>query len=283
VEGFRVSYPANGGAPVAEDFPITYFMSSAMRARLAFVEMGKLRRGESFLYHVLADPEDRPAPRRAGTFRVERVNPALPLRGGDLAGALAAASPRGTLQPEDLPVFVPRPVLEEVAAAARAGGDRETGGFLIGHLCRDESVPELFARVTAEVPARHTEASAARLGFTPETWTAVEAALSLRGRQEIPLAWWHSHPLLAACRECPPEKRGTCSRALDFFSEQDETVHRAMFAAAYCTALVATGQPGGDFDFSLYGWRKGLIEPRGFHVIEEGGDGGGASETRRSP
>jgi hypothetical protein len=288
VEGFRLSCGNGGQARVFEDFPITYFMQSAMRARLAFVELGKLRRGESFLYHVLADPEKGAASGAARTFRAERVIPALPLRNGDLAGTLASASPRGEPQDGDLPVFLPRAVLDEVGTRARAGGERETGGFLIGHLCRDESVPELFARVTAQVPARHTDASTARLSFTPETWTAAEAAIALRGRGEIPLAWWHSHPLPGHCLECPPEKRGSCSRALDFFSEQDETVHRAMFAAAYCTALVATGQPGGDFGFSLYGWRKGLIEPRGFHVTDEptsarpGEGGADAIPARRS-
>ena len=130
---------------------------------------------------------------------------------------------------------------ETVELMVRAGG-KETGGILIGHLHRDPGRRQLFLEVTAQIPAQHAEQELARLTFTPETWTAVDAALALRGKGEIQLGWWHSHPASHWCDDCPPETRRRCKSAGapsgDFFSAHDVALHRTVFPRAYSIALV---------------------------------------------
>jgi hypothetical protein len=91
---------------------------------------------------------------------------------------------------------------------------------------RDPALPEIFAEVSAQVPAEHTQGTVAKLTFTAETWSAAHAAIHLRNQQEVYLGYWHSHPVREWCksRECSPEKQKTCHLAKDFFSEDDSAV-----------------------------------------------------------
>ena len=127
--------------------------------------------------------------------------------------------------------------------------------------------------MTAQIPAQHTEQELARLTFTPETWTAVDAALALRDGGEIQLGWWHSHPASHWCDACPPEKRQRCKTAGtpsgDFFSAHDVALHRAVFPRAYSIALVLSDGCGnaGTPVWRLFGWRYGMVMARGFHLM----------------
>ncbi|HNT89567.1 MAG TPA: hypothetical protein PKL84_17020, partial [Candidatus Hydrogenedentes bacterium] len=157
----------------------------------------------------------------------------------------------------------------------RDAGPCETGGMLIGRLCRDADAGELFAEVTAQLPAEHVQADSASLTFTGETWAAARDAIRLRGGSETPLGWYHSHPAKEWCKDCPPEKRATCSLEC-FFSAADQQVHATLFPHAYSVALVVTdGQRGLRFD--LYGWRRTRILQRGFHMLRADGGRGEAS------
>jgi hypothetical protein len=148
---------------------------------------------------------------------------------------------------------------------------RETGGILIGMLWRDAAAGEIFAEVTAQIPALHTTGTEVKLTFTPETWAAADAALRLRGRGECYLGYWHSHPVREWCkaRECTPEKQKSCALAKDFFSTDDEAVMRAAFPRAYSLAIVANDTAFTDLSFSMFGNREGLMQPRGFFVLED--------------
>jgi hypothetical protein len=130
--------------------------------------------------------------------------------------------------------------------------------------------------VTGQIPARNTEADLTTLRFTAETWTQVQSTLDLRGREEIMLGWWHSHPKQAWCKQCPDDKQADCQLLCDFFSAHDRRLHRAVFPRAYSIALVVNDMADGH-TYSLFGWRKGQIELRGFHLARD------PSETRRSP
>ena len=271
--GFRVSISGNGAGGAAGDFPITYFAGLAQAASSQFVERGELKDGEYFKYSVVAFP--RPAERPAAPglgLTAEEIAPVLPLVETPLAGFLERGVPAGALEAPDMPVFIPRQVLEEAAALTRAAGERETGGILIGHLRRDAGLPEIFAEVTAQVWAEHTEGSTTRLTFTAQTWTAVQAAIALRRRGELYLGFWHSHPVQEWCKTCPPEKQRACSLAKGFFSADDQALFRAIFPRAYSVALVATVIAGDEVKHTLFGWRQGLVQPRGYYLI--GGDHG---------
>jgi proteasome lid subunit RPN8/RPN11 len=168
---------------------------------------------------------------------------------------------------DDVHVFIPRQVVEEAVAIANRARTVETGGVLVGSLHRAASTGDIFVEVTAQVPALHTESSAATLTFTPETWSAVRAAIDLRGQDELLLGWLHSHPNF--CQDCPPERKNRCLMSRSFFSATDCHLHRTVFSRAYQIGLLLSDHGEPELELNLFGWRHGSIESRGFHVLED--------------
>ncbi len=268
--GYRVQITQPGGQAVASDFPITDFRDFANATASAFVEQKRLREGEVYTYMVVAHPTAPEAP-DAGGLQVTNASPRIPAGDASLDSFLVRATPHGAPDVLDIPVFVSSQVLEEAAAQTRACQGTETGGVLIGSLWRDRTAGEIFAEVKAQIPAEHAAGTKVRLTFTPTTWTAAEAALRLRGRGEIYLGYWHSHPVREWCktRTCTLEAQKVCRFAKDFFSADDEAVMRAAFPRAYCVAIVANDTAFTDLTFSMFGNHQGMIRPRGFYILEE--------------
>lgn len=267
LEGFRVNIVTRAG-DVATDFTAAYLKGLAAQAANHFIENGRLQTGDRFRYLAAAfrQQDERPSGSRF-QFTTEEVAPSIALKDSLVADSLAGSVPHGTICAGDVPVFVPQRVLDEAAAASGEAGAKETGGILIGHLNRDRTIPELFVEVTAQIHARHTEADLTKLTFTADTWTEVQAAIDLRRKREIMLGWWHSHPVREWCKDCAPERQQVCKMASDFFSAHDQALHRTVFPRAYSIALVAN-VTSADLTFSAFGWREGLLEPRGFHLVE---------------
>lgn len=265
----RLRLPGEGGETVAE-FPSAYFRAGAEQAASALVAEGKLAEGEKFAYLATAYPAARPAtPGATGggaLFEAEEVASPARVRRGALARFRRRARAQGSADERDLPFFLPAGVLAEAAELGTAAGACETGGILVGHLRRDRG-GELFGEVTAQVPALRAEGSATRLTFSPEVWTEARAALDLRRRDELMLGWWHSHPVREWCKDCPPEKRRGCRLAADFLSAHDRLLQRAVFPRAWSVALVVNVVADGPPTFSFFGWREGLLQPRGFDLL----------------
>ncbi len=172
----------------------------------------------------------------------------------------------------DYPVFVPGSILRQFEAQKAAAGGVETGGILAGHLYKDNASYELFAVISALIPAEHTDATSVKLSFSPETWQAARAAVQSRGRGEIWAGWIHSHPAREWCK-CGEEAQKTCQLGSQFFSADDQALHRAVFMAPFLIALVMGDRPllEGGWDEavpSMYGWRDGAVDPRPFYLIE---------------
>jgi hypothetical protein len=254
---------------VTTDFSTTYFGGLALQASRAFVEKGVLKDGDKFRYAATAFPRQQPENAPKFQLTAEEVAPALSIKQSVLADFTNRARLHGQVMADDLPVFIPRLVLVEAAALSREAGAKETGGILIGHLHRDAESSEIFVEVTAYIVARNAEADLAKISFTAKTWTDVRAAIGLRHKDEIMLGWAHSHPAREWCKDCPVEKQRVCGMANDFFSSHDRALHRTVFPRAYSVALVvndvAFDKPG----FSMFGWRRGQIEPRGFYITNE--------------
>jgi len=268
VEGFRVSIATSADEVVA-DFPTSYFKSLATQASSHFIEKGRLQNGDRFRYLVAAFRQESEKPSASRfQFTTEEIAPPIAIVDSSLADRVVAAVPHGAIRVGDVPVFIPQRVLDEAASLSRQSVAKETGGILIGRLHRDASVPEIFVEVTAQIHARHTEADLTKLTFTSETWTEVQGAIELRGKGEMMLGWWHSHPVREWCKDCAPERQQVCKMASDFFSSHDQALHRTVFPRAYSIALVANDVAAGDVTFSAFGWREGLLESRGFYVGE---------------
>jgi len=269
IEGFRVTLEARHAQQVTADFTKAYFNELAKRAASLLIQQGVLQKGESFKFLVMAYP--RPEQKQAESkllFTTEDAGTDLTVTDAALAEFASRGTLQGTVHVDDMPLYVPQRVLTEAVALSKMAGAKETGGILIGRLVRDVSVPEVFAEVTAQIPALHTKATLTSLTFTADTWTDVRAALDLRRKGEVMLGWWHSHPVREWCKACTVESQKECAMSHDFFSEHDRALHRTIFPRAYSVGLVVNDQAGDDATFSMFGWRRGLIEARGFHVVE---------------
>ena len=257
-----------GDEDTLERLESSYVRGLAERATSHLISRGLLNGGDRAVYVVTAFAQDLvPADEPTVSIEADDVSTLPQATAGSVAALDARSNVRVDVDRRDFPVFVPQQVLDEASELARGAGDAETGGILIGHLRRDVATRTVFAEVTAQIAARHTTATASRLTFTRETWTAVTAALALRRSGETMLGWWHSHPVRVWCAKCPPERQVECTLAQGFFSEHDRALHRTVFPRAYAVGLLVNDRADGA-TFSMFGWRRGRLEARGFSVLD---------------
>jgi len=262
---------------VAREIPKAYVRGLVQRASASLVERGVLHAGDTYRWIVSAFPAaDEPEP---DGFSLEEIAQPLPVADGSLASFIGRSTAAGSEEATGpLPVFLPERVLDEAVARARDAGDVETGGVLVGRLRRDgdpgKDAPGIFVEITAQVPAPHTVSQSARLTFTAETWSAVQAAIALRRQNELMLGWWHYHPDFCRLRNCPPERRARCSGASPFFSAEDVHLHATCFPCAYHVALLVSDSTADGMTWSLFGWSQGMVTARGFHVLADAPRGG---------
>ncbi|UCH83225.1 MAG: Mov34/MPN/PAD-1 family protein [Candidatus Latescibacterota bacterium] len=289
IEGFRVTILSDEDDGITEDFSTLYFKREADQARLNLIASKRLRKDETVRYVTLAFLNDAHAmPAARPQFKTREAPPDIRIVESDFGSFVNRSQLEGEVTTEDIPIVIPRRILDETRELALASRDKETGGVLIGHLHRDRTVPEVFVEVTAQIKAAHAVADAARLTFTPDTWSAVQAAVDLRGEGETWVAWWHSHvPVGVSCKDCPEEKRAVCPLVNGFFSQDDRQLHRTVFFKAFASALTLSLKDEGDgseITHKLYGWRHGVIEPRGFYVLNNGlSTSGGERHAERQP
>ncbi len=278
VDGVRLCFragPADQAQSIGFAVPNSYFQKAAEHATAGLVADGKMAVGETFTFRVCAYPDQDPHTVRGAVeaspdFRLEEIAQPLPLQSRDLQATLSQASCRradSVSRHPDMPLLVRQSVLDEAAELTRRAGHDETGGFLIGRLCRDAKTPEIFAELTAQIPAQHSVADRTSLKFTPETWSAAKAAIALRGRDEMMLGWWHSHPHF--CANCPAERRSRCALSTPFFSDQDRALHRAAFPRAFDVALLMSNLGDDELSSDVFGWRQGMVVARAYHVSHQ--------------
>jgi hypothetical protein len=269
LSGFRVLLNSNGSPAVACDFTTGFFAASARALSSSFVTAGALSEGETFRYMALAvrDPEGAPSASRLHLV-VRDMEDAAPVQEAALAEAVAGAAPIGEPIPGEIPVVAAPRVLDEIVGLTHAAGAVETGGALVGHLFRDTPMREVFVCITAQVPARHTEATAMRLAFTPDTWRDLQRDTDARAMGERLVGWWHSHPV--ADWNAGSSGEGSAddeTLALgDCFSEHDSALHRTVFPGAHCIALVANRLAADTVKFSIFGWHQAVLRRRGLFV-----------------
>lgn len=280
-----VASTSGGSGEVACEIPFSYFHDLALRGSDRLLAEGLLKRGEAFRYAVCAFAVDaRLSPvsvTEAQGLQIEFED--LEERPQELAlevRPLEAYSERsmacgGKSAPADIPVFIPQQVTEEALELCQSANGLETGGVFVGYLRRAAEGNEVFVEVSAQIPAVHTESKTTRLTFTPETWSAVRAAMELRGQCELMVGWWHYHPNW--CAGCPPERAERCPISSDFFSFDDRHLHRTCFPRAYQMAMLFSDHSGSGMNASLFAWRQGTLVSRGFHVLA--GDAPGLGDS----
>jgi len=267
VERFRVRLSTDAGEWIEEFDALPYFAAAARHTSSRLREEGTLDEGDVVRYRPLAF-EGRDTQNASGSLRFNATErTAAPrFRATSLDGFLARSVVAGDTGPDSFDAFVPHLLLDEVMSLTSQAGGNETGGILIGHLHRDPVRCSLFVEATAQISARHTESTSAKLTFTADTWTDVRATLALRRRDEQILGWWHSHPAHDWCKACPPERQRECPLAEGFLSTDDRALHRAIFPRAFSLALLVTHALVG-LSTALFGWQSGLLAPRGFRIL----------------
>jgi proteasome lid subunit RPN8/RPN11 len=266
IQGFRVHQSCHG-VVWHEDFSTRYLHHLASTAAVV-IEKGALVDEDDIVYRTRAHAAPQLGVRQDGGLFTTIEQPS-PLDVRDLPRAMLEESTlAGDTHRDDFQVCIPREVLDEASSLTSGAGDIETGGILIGHIGRIEHT-DICLMVTALVPARHTTGDSVKLTFTSDTWTDVRRALALRAKGEIAIGWFHSHPQFAWCRErgCSPEQQQRCRAADGFLSVDDLALHRTMFPRAFTMALVMTHSIKGIVP-RLFGWRSGLLEPRGYRVCD---------------
>jgi proteasome lid subunit RPN8/RPN11 len=272
-EGFCVVLPLPGGGEHEKVFSADFFDRRALRIGTELVRAETVPNGSTILYQLAAylDAEEAPA-RRGLRFTLEPESIEVPIRPGSLAGH----GPREAWDEpgrDEMPVLIPRGVIDEAVEEADRAPDREVGGALLGHLRRETETGEIFVEVTCHVPAQETEATEASVTFTPATWARVREVIEVRGEGEIFVGWVHSHPF-GLCDECPAKPPPECVAKVMFFSDDDKFLMELSFPRPFMVGLLAAREPKlatalGHAPVKLFGWRDGEIVPRGFEVIDE--------------
>jgi proteasome lid subunit RPN8/RPN11 len=271
--GFRVVLPLPDGGEQTRDFPADFFDPRALRLGAELVRSRRVPNNSMLLYQLTAylDGDDEPAARGI-RFALEPESIDVPIRSGSLRGHGAREAwdhPRA----EEMPVLIPRRVIDEAIEEAARAPAREVGGALLGHLRRDEAMGDLFLEVTCQVPAEETTATEVSVTFTPATWARVREVIEVRGAGEIFVGWVHSHPF-GLCAECPAKPPPECVDKVLFFSSDDEFLMEQLFPRPFMVGLLSAREPRlraalGHEPVRLFGWRDGAIVQRGFDVIEE--------------
>jgi len=271
--GFRVVLPLAGGGEHLCEFPAEFFGRRALRIGADLVRAKRVPNNSTILYQLSAYLESEEAPASRGLrFVLESESVEVPIRPGSLAGC----GPREAWddpQSEEMPVLIPRRVIEEAVEEAARAPEREVGGALLGHLRRDSDTGEIFVEVTCQVPAEETTATELSVTFTAATWARVREVIAVRGEGEIFVGWVHSHPF-GLCAECPVKPPPECVAKVLFFSDDDEFLMELSFPRPFTVGLLSAREPRlkaalGHAPVRLFGWRDGEIVPRGFEVIDE--------------
>ncbi|MBK8060494.1 MAG: Mov34/MPN/PAD-1 family protein [Gemmatimonadetes bacterium] len=241
-----------------------YFADGARRVVERLVEEGVLEAGTVVRCHTLANPEHSSTARPRFTSRPTVPAMSLDRRARSVAFQQSVAVD-GDAGEGALPVVIDGFVLDELRDVAQAAGQHETGGLLVGHIRRDPDDDGLFLEVSAQLPAAGTKATSTRLTFTSESWEGLRHAITGRGRGEVALGWYHTHPSHAWCRDCAPERRASCRLRQPFLSADDRLLHRTVFPRAWSVALLVNQRERDVSEFALFGWTNGLIARRGYH------------------
>lgn len=280
VSGFRTVLCGNdAGEGFACEFPITYFASLALEASEAYVRTGRIHPGDRIRYRVTASDGRRASQTEAGVsrprgFSVREVPKPMPLGSKSLRRLRDRSVPFETEEQSDMPVFIPKHVLEEACAQTREAGAYEVGSVLVGHLLRDKDSPEIMAEITARVPIRSGERKLYSMSITAESWAEVRNTIRLRGRNEMMLAWTHSHAFMKElCQNCRRVEDRSCTQTAVFMSDKDRALQRTVFYRAYHLALVLGDTPCNGLQYGLFGWKYGGIHRRGFRILHAGRPG----------
>ncbi len=160
----------------------------------------------------------------------------------DSAGSIAGRGKRiGEIRDGDFPILLHEAVLEEILQYSEQDTDRELGGFLTGHVHRDQP---RHVEVKHFLPAVDAQSKAASLTFTHETWAAMTRDVGKSHPDDVIVGWQHTHPGFGI-----------------FLSGYDLFIHRHFFNKPWQIAMVVDPREG---EFGFFQWRGNQVIDCGF-------------------
>lgn len=98
----------------------------------------------------------------------------------------------GQVAPDDVKVYIHQKVYKALETYAASDTSKELGSILLGDYYRDGD--KLHVVITDYIEAKYTDASAATLTFTHETWDYVHKEHARRFPDKKIIGWQHTHP-----------------------------------------------------------------------------------------
>jgi len=152
---------------------------------------------------------------------------------------------KGTIQPDDLHIFLREETLREIVLYAKTNVSRELGGVLIGtfHQWRGQ----LWIDVEAYVKATRFQNTAASFKFTHDSWSDITREKEKRFNDKPVVGWQHTHPGYGV-----------------FLSGMDMFIQNHFFNLPHQVALVV--DPRAD-TLGFFQWKRGKVVPCGFFFV----------------
>ncbi len=156
----------------------------------------------------------------------------------------------GETEPDDVKVYIHQTVYKDLEKFALSNTEKELGSILLGTACQD--LGKTHVVISHFLEAKYTDASAATLTFTHETWDHIHAEHQRLYPQEKIIGWQHTHPSYGI-----------------FLSNYDLFIQENFFDLPFQVAYVI--DPVQNLR-GFFQWKNGKIEKlRGFCIYDEVG------------
>ena len=153
--------------------------------------------------------------------------------------------PKGTIQPDDMHIFLTEKILQEVVAWSKTDVHHELGGVFVGDLYAYRGTH--YLEIAGYIKARHYQNTAASFRFTHDTWSAITREREDRFGDKVVVGWHHTHPGYGI-----------------FLSGTDMFSHRNFFNLPWMFAMVV--DPRAE-NLGFFQWKKGDVAPCGFFFV----------------
>ena len=98
----------------------------------------------------------------------------------------------GDIEPDDVKVYIHQNVYKKLEEYSLTDTHKELGSILLGDHYEDQGKNHVV--ISDYIEAKYTDASAATLTFTHETWEYVHKERNRRGADKKIIGWQHTHP-----------------------------------------------------------------------------------------
>lgn len=158
--------------------------------------------------------------------------------------------PVGEIENDDVKVYIRQDVYKALEKYSREDVKNERGTFLLGEV--SEELGKLHVIISAYIEAKYTDAAAATLTFTHETWDYVHKEQETKYPKLKILGWQHTHPSYGI-----------------FLSSYDLFIHENFFDMPYQIAYVI--DPVQNLR-GFFQWKQGkVVKLNGYNIFDEVG------------